>query len=361
LIDPYLDGKEIIVYKEGYRPLVPPTETYKEYDLYPGGGVTLLNSEWSLDEVIAVQIVHMVAQTSSGGGRFSDVVNITANITLSSTHYGKRLRCEGASSTQLVITMDDLTNVPEGTGMKFTSNGGTQNQTRIVAAPGNVFRYHLTSYPELSFSPGESLTVEKRIIGGTAYWEVYDADHGLRTVGERFAGTWKDHPNTKPEDGSLYDGDEWPRIWWWINNKLPATHYISDALVTGGGYVHPAGKEGLFVIHPTLKKFRLPNMQELTERGLKDMDTYGSDTGRVYDYPGGVQNEQTGAHTHTGASLRSGSHSSASSALTGPVKFLVNTAGDGAASQSDFVTGGVTGATGAMRVKNAGVVYLRRF
>jgi hypothetical protein len=363
LSDPYLDGKVLVAYKEGLgRPLVPPTETYKEFDYYPGGGIQLLNGlVWSLDEIIAIWIENKIPQTVSSTGRFVDVAEITADLTLNNTHYNKRLRCECAASVVLVVTMDDLNNVPDGAAFKFMGNGGMQNQTRLIAAPGNLFRHGRTNYTEITFSPGESLTIEKRIISSTAYWEVYDADKAIDMVGERFAATWKDHPNCKPEDGALYDGDEWPRIWYWINNKLPGTHKITDALVTGGGYVHPAGKEGLFVVHPTLKKFRLPNTQSLAERGLKDFDSYNADGTRVYDYPGGVQNEQVADHTHTGLNIRSGSHSSASSALSGPIKFLVNNAGDNGATQSDATTGGITGLNGEMRVKNIGVIYLRRF
>jgi hypothetical protein len=362
LEDSYLDGKQFIVHKEMLgRPLVPPTEDYKEYDLVEGGRIELLNgAAWGLNEVIAIQIVNKVPASPVSGGRFASVVTVSVDTTLDSTYYDKRIRARTSGNDRLVITLDDIVNVPDGKGFLIMDGNGDQFQTKIKCASGDSFLYAGFTYSEITIGKGEFLEFEKRIIDSTAYWEVIRADPGIRMVGERFAGTWEDHPNTIPEDGREVDGDDYPRVWWWITTKLPLTHFIiSDAIVDGTTPV-PAGKEGLFVIHSTEKRFRMPNTQGLTERGLLDFDTYGADTGRVYDYPGGVQNEQMGQHTHTGLNIRSGSHSSSSSALAGAIKFLVNNAGDNAASQSDATTGNVTGSTGELRTKNAGVIYLRR-
>lgn len=242
LSDPYLDGKTITkVFKEGQGPLAPPEYAYKDYDLYAGGGVQLLNGQiFSAGERVAVEITYTGQQTLiAGAGMYSAVVVITANTTLASTHRNKRIRCVGASS-RLVVTLENVAAVPEGTFYHITHNDGNQLQTKILPAVGDSITYFTDTYSEMTIAPGEYLRVEK--IG--VKWEAVLVHPGILQVGERMAAGWNAHPNTKPEDATLYDGDDYPRIWWWITNKLPATHVITDDTVTGA-YVHPANKEGL--------------------------------------------------------------------------------------------------------------------
>jgi hypothetical protein len=184
-------------------------------------------------------------------------------------------------------------------------------------------------------------------------------------VGEAFSGRWAEHPNCKPENGTLYDGDEWPRMWWWITNVLPGSHVLTDDLVTGVGYTHPVGKEGIIVRHSSLKKFRLPNTQNLTERSIKSISAYGSDPERVYDYPGGLQNDAVGPHLHGPLTGNSGRHGSSSTEINGVAKILVNNSPETGNSQiANSSSGNVVYAVGSVqetRSKNIAVVYLRRF
>jgi hypothetical protein len=140
-------------------------------------------------------------------------------------------------------------------------------------------------------------------------------------------------------------------MWWWVVNKLPSTHKIVDDTVISGGYVHPADKLGLFVVHSTEKKFRLPNTQNISERGLKAFGTYNIDAERVYDYPGGVQNEMIGPHVHSLPADNSGS---------ADIQSLTTSANADEAISTDHLTGYNIGGT-ENRVKNIGVIYLRRF
>jgi hypothetical protein len=181
-------------------------------------------------------------------------------------------------------------------------------------------------------------------------WEAEMAHPFILQVGERFAGTWKDHPSTKPEDGELYDGDEWPRIWWWLKNKLPSTHYLVDDTVIDSGYVHTFPTVGLFVLHSTLKKFRVPNTQNISERGLLNFNTYNTDGERLTDYPGGTQDEMVGPHTHPLPRDQSGVQDIQSVTST-------PNADEGISNLSP--TGLNTGFEN--RVRNIGVIYLRRF
>lgn len=369
ITDAYLNGKTITgFFKSGYGYLRPNTESVVEWVNVTGGGVQLQNNLiFSNGEVYCVEISYLANQTQIiGGGLYNGVELIDVNTTLNSGHRGKRLRCEASGTTSLVVTMEPVASVPDSTFYHFTSNGGLQNQTRILPDGSDTIVYNGENYTELSFGKGEFV----RIVKTGTFWEAELVHDNILLVGEKFSGTWKDHPSCKPEDGTLYDGDEWPRMWWWIKNKLPATHYITDDSVTGGGYTHPAGQEGLFVIHSTLKKFRLPNTQNLAERGLKNFTSYNSDGQRVYDYPGGVQNESVGpANIKTTAWTGIGiGHNGVSSTSVG---FLA-TLGDGGTISSDSASGtnnnnartitfSVISPGGENRVKNTGVIFMRRF
>lgn len=348
LVDPYLDGKTISkVFRRGIGPIVPEDYTYKEFELLAGGGIRLLNDQiFSADDIVAIEISYLINQTaSSSGNLYNGVVVITANTTLISTHRNKRLRCVGASS-RLVITLESLAAVPDGTFYHVTHNDGNQLQTKILPGGGDTIKYFTDSLSEITISPGEYVRIEKT----GAIWEAVLVHQGVQQVGERMAAGWNSHPNTKPEDGTLYDGDDYPRMWWWLTTKLPATHIVTDDTLTGGGYVHPVGKEGLFVRHSTLKKFRLPNTQNWSERGIKSFTTFNADAERTYDYPGGTQPEMIGPHTHPLPRDAAGILD---------IQSLVVSANADEAISNLSLTGFNTGTEN--RVKNVAVVYCRRF
>lgn len=295
LEDAYLDGKTISgVFKEGFRYLRPDTEPVPEYLPHTGGGIELQGGlQFSQDETWIIEISYLADQStgSVGGGFYNGVELIDSDTTLSVSYRNKRLRTEAAATSTLVVTLESIASVPDGTFYHFTNNGGTHNQTKILPAGSETIKYNGENYTEMWVGRGEYL----RIVRVGIFWEAELVHPFTLQVGERFSGTWKDHPSCKPEEATtLYDGDEWPRIWWWLNNKLPSTHRITDDAVTGGGYTHPQGKEGLFVLHSTLKKFRMPNTQGWLERGLANFNSYGGDASRGYDYPGGTQGAQVG-------------------------------------------------------------------
>lgn len=349
LTDAYLDGKTISgVFKEGFRYLRPDTENIVEWEPVTGGGIELQGDLFfSGGEVYVVEISYLADQTQvASGGMYSGVELIDTDTTLSSSYRNKRLRCHSAASNKLVVTMESVALVPDGTFYHFTSNAGMQNQTRLLPAGSETILYNGENYPELSFGKGEFI----RIVKVGSIWEAEMAHDNILRVGERFAGTWKDHPSTFPENGALFDGDEWPRIWWWISNKLPSTHKITDDNVINGGYSAPTDRRGQFVVHSTLKKFRMPNWQGGTERGLADFATYGTDASRNYDYPGGFQDEMVGPHTHPLPRDASG---------TDDIQSLVITSNADEGITSASLTGNNTGTEN--RVRNFGVIYLRRF
>lgn len=351
LTDPYLDGKTISgVFKEGFRYLRPDTENIVEWEPVTGGGVELQGDLFfSGGEVYVVEISYLAdqAQLAGGGGLYSGVALIDTDTALSLTHRNKRLRCHSAVSNTLAVTLEPVAMVPDGTFYHFTSNAGMQNQTRIFPSGAETILFNSENQIILVIGKGEFIRITK--VG--SIWEAELVHPFVLQVGERFAATWKDHPSCKPEDGTLYDGDEWPRPWWWIILKLPPTHVIVDDTVIDNNYTHPVGKEGLFVRHSTLKKFRVPNTQNLSERGLKNFTTYNTDSERIYDYPGGLQNEMVGPHVHPLPADASGS---------ADIQSITQNANADEGISNDHLTGYNIGGT-ENRVKNFGVIYLRRF
>lgn len=369
ITDAYLDGKTITgFFKTGYGYLRPNTESIVEWITVSGGGIQLQNNLiFSDGEVYCVEISYLVDQVQGGGGGlYSGVELIDIDTTLNSSYRNKRLRCHAAASNKLIVTLESVATVPDGTFYYFTSNGGLQNQAKILPSGTETILFNGENYTEMSFGKGEFVRIAK--VG--SIWEAEQVHPFVLQVGEHASATWKDHPSCKPEDGTLYDGDEWPRPWWWIKNKLPSTHYIIDDNVVNGGYIHPAGKEGLFVIHSSLKKFRLPNTQNLTERGLKSFSIYNADGQRIYDYPGGIQSESIGpgdvkTTVWTGSSIGKNS-------LTVDSIGIVATQGDGGTITTDSASGvnrttartstwPIISPAGENRSKNFGIIYLRRF
>lgn len=291
--DPYLIGKTIeSAFKEGFRFLDPDTDT--TFDNTTGDFALVNGSNFETGEKFTVTIKYAVGTvaTPSSGGLYTGTLSVTAaTYTLLIADKNKRVRCVGSASTQ-VITLPSLATLAVEDGYYFDNScGGTAVQVKLLMNGGDRIRYNgfmaaSDEFSEFWVSKGEVVLIRKF---DDDYAEVITEYKGVE-VGNRQAAGYGAMPGWMPEDGSLDDGDEYGRVWWFINNILPSTHVITDNAVTGGGYAHPVGKEGLFVKHSTLKKFRWPNTQALSERGLLSFGSLGADSGRVYDYPGGVQN-----------------------------------------------------------------------
>jgi hypothetical protein len=352
LTDPYLDGKTISgVFKEGFRYLKPETEAVPEWEVVAGGGIKLLGGkQFSFGEVVSVEISYTGSSGSgsSGGGLYNGTVLIDTNTTLNTTYRNKRIRTESAASNVLVVTLEPVGSVPDGAFYHFTNNGGNQNQTRVLPSGSETIKYNGENYPEMWVGKGEYLRITKT---GT-FWEGELVHPFTLQVGEHASATWKDHPSCKPEDGGLYDGDEWPRIWWWLKNKLaPGSFYVDDTVIDPG-YTHPVDFAGLFVLHSTLKKFRMPNTQGWSERGLANFNTYSGDAAnRPHDYPGGTQAGMVGAISFA---LNKGDGylgSGQNPGWFGPGNPLQPHPDEEITLNNGYEN----------RVKNFGVVYLRRF
>jgi len=353
LNDPYLQNRNVTgIFKEGFRYLVNTTEyTFDDAT----GDVELVSPSLDFSDgeqfIVEVKYAVGVSSTTTAAGLFASTVTVTAaTYSVLSTDKYKR-HCLDAAGTTQVATLPSLSSIATGDFFYFEhKRNGAQAQSKIVTAGTDKIYFNgfegLTEMTELWLAKGESVYLRKE----GSFWEVIFDYSGTR-VGERMAGTFNGHTNWLPEDGSLLDGDEYPGLYWWISNILPNTHYVTDDTVTGGGYTHPAGKEGMFVIHSTLKKFRLPNTQGFSEKALIDFNTFGADPDRTYDYPGGTQAGQVGEFTENIAVPKGHGYTG------GP---NVTRFGNGSTSPENK-TWTVTFNSGKENtVANSGVIYLRR-
>lgn len=353
ITDPYLENRNVTgVHKEGFRYLILDDEATHDD---AAGTLTMADFPLSANEVLAVEIKYNVSgagSTTSATGLFSDTISVTAaTYTVDPADKYKRfsLDCSGAKQE---ITLPALSSLVTGDFVYFEHRrDGAQAQSRVKCAGSDKIYYNglaigVVELTELWVSRGGGLYLRKE---GT-YWEVIGDYEGHR-VGERMSGGYKDHVLWLPEDGALLDGDEYPALYWWLRNVLPNTHQVTDDTVTSSSYVHPTGKEGLFVIHSSSKAFRMPNTQGLSERGLIDFATYGADAGRSYDYPGGVQAGQVGEFTSTVSVPKGYGYTGSPNVL----RF-----GNGS-NNPENVDWSITMNTGKEnRVENFGVIYLRR-
>ena len=359
LTDPYLKNKNVTgVFKEGYRYLEPDVE-FSHDDA--AGTITSIGSELSDGEKFIVEIKYNAGGTvggTSAAGIFSGTITVTAAAySVSALDKGKRFCLDCAGPVQ-VVTLPALSAVAVGDFVYLEhKRAGIQAQSKVIPNGADKILFNglnigTNELTELWVAKGESLYLRKE----STYWEVI-FDYAGSRVGERMSATFKGHPNWKVEDGTLYDGDEYPALYWWLRNVLPSTHCITDDTVVSGVYTHPANKKGLFVIHSTLKKFRLPNTQALSEKGLLDFDSYGADPDRGYDYPGGEQGDLNKAHTHV-LQFKEGKSDDNEPGVTGKYMRKLGAAG-GTNYGNDTATTDSSGGTEA-RVKNFGVIYLRR-
>ncbi|RUP39768.1 MAG: hypothetical protein EKK63_09015 [Acinetobacter sp.] len=306
ITDPYLAGKEIhAVFAEGFREL----EVDDEYETNSADGeITLLGTRvLSYDEKLLVTIRNKVGNgATASNGLYTGTLNVSeATKTLANTDKNKRIRLVGTLSKQ-VINLPALSSISVDDGFYFDNAcGGTAVQPKLLANDTDRIRFNgfnaaSNEFAEFWVGRGEFLLLRKF---DDDYWEVITEYKGVN-VGESFLANHANHPNTIPGNGNAgqvaLDGDEYGRVWWWLNNVLPSNNKISSSSVNSLSYTHPANEVGKWVVHPSLKLFRPPNTQGLTNKMLDSFSNASINTtaGWLNGYPGGYQQEMVGPHTH---------------------------------------------------------------
>jgi hypothetical protein len=280
IVDSYLNGKNIAGFAQrGFGALIPSVEWS-----FSGSTITNLIGNLSDGDTYYVDITYTQPVTAASNKQFfAGIKTLTTNTTLDNTYYNNRIRVNGGNAHIL----PDAGTVPDGTMFYFISQQLGIPQSKISSA--SSFLQPWGALTEVWLGKGEHLWLEKVTISGTPYYEVVNGHDNLQLVGQRFAGTSTHSLNVLAEDDQTHNAADYPRMWWWLNNKADAgTVVVDDSLA------RPANKQGLFIISPTNLQFRMPNTQGLSEKGLLSFSSFGGDSSRAYDYPGGYQADQVG-------------------------------------------------------------------
>lgn len=353
ITDPYFHLKTpASVFKEGFRPLKPLTEWQIITTTTAGDTVEIINgTQFSNGEVVVIKIVYLQAlPVTTNNALFSGVRTSTASETITAADYNFRIRLQ-SSTAVLTETLPLISTVPVATMFYFYDGGGTQKQAKIITQGADRIYWPQFTTPQISevwVAQGQFVQFMVTDIAGTKYYEVISISSAIGEVGEIILPGSKFQNNVLLENGALYDGDEYPGHWWWLNNIAPTVQLITDDNVISSSFVHPAAKVGQYVKHSTLKKFRMPNSQNMVFKGLKDFVTYGGDTAnRPEDNPGGFQTDMIMSHSHNFKKVQTQG--------SGTTSGYVNGLNQGEIGKNTELTGGIE-----QRVKNIGVIYGRR-
>lgn len=285
IIDPYLDGKNIQgVFKEGFRFLKKTTE----YSLIAGGGVHKESENFSPGEVLVVIIAGVVTTPTTTAGLFAGSALISVDVTVDSTQQNKKTKCN-STTTRLTITLPALSSVPQGKFYYFTTFGCNQYQTKFITTGGETIEGFGA---QIVLGRNEFLWLEKR----STLWEVLDVSPGVHMVGRIAGEMYLSFINTLPSNDGLYNALDYPRPHYWLLNILPATHKIITTDGAIAGLARTNASRAMPIVSPGY--FRMPDSQGWSQKGLSSFTSYGSDTTRLLDYPGGWQPGKVGTHLH---------------------------------------------------------------
>lgn len=288
IVDPYLNGKTIAGFAQRAFGAMIPTVEWS----FSGSTITNLIGPLSDGDTYYVDITYLQPVTVNSNKQFfAGIKTLTGNTAMDNTYYNNRIRINAGNSH----TLPDAGTVPDGTMFYFITQQLSIPQAKISSV--SSFLQPWGTLNEVWMGKGEKLWIEKVTISGTPYYEVVDPHPNTEKVGQRYSGTATTSLNVLPEDNSLHDAADYPRLWWWITNKTDAGTLVVDDNLDSGGWVRPANWQGLFVVSLTKQKFRMPDTRNLSEKGLANFSSFGGDATREYDYPGGYQTDQVGQIT----------------------------------------------------------------
>lgn len=304
LTDPYFEGKEITgVFVEGYRYL----KDWKDGEEFNrnewrrvGNSIQLINPEngsygtpndppFNEGAVFAVELSYLqdqiVNESNEPAVAYEEITD--AEFYLSSLNRRKWNILNGLSS-RMVLIAESIATIPDGDWYGFVINGGNQYQTVFKCSGADSININGSSKSRIVFGKTEVWKIYKR-------GESYDIINGLdqlKNVGRFFKSYNSAELNALPCDGVTRNGDDYPRIWDYIQS-LPVNFAVNSATVTINDF-------GCWHYWETggVKYFKTPNKQNMFSRNLKSFSVRNNDIERSSDYPGFLQLETVGRHRH---------------------------------------------------------------
>lgn len=293
IIDPYFNGKNVSgVFKEGFRFLI----TGDEWD-HTEDTITLTNvAPLSSGEVIAVEISYSAEQTGSGGNTPSfpiDVIEITNDVIIDSTHFNKLMEINGSSSI-LNVNFPPFASIPDNTKFAFNTDGGTQRYVAFILSGGNAIRINGETQV-FWLGKGEHLIVQKK----GSYLRILQAPENWQRVGQLVKQDIAPL-NSIPELGGWYLISQYPRLFNWYINKLP------PAQLGSANYPNTPSGDNIrkWCIHLNSGYFWVPDTRGYFDRNTDPSGTIDSTRPVNQRISGTSQAHQVGEFIHKGYLLR---------------------------------------------------------
>jgi hypothetical protein len=311
LVDERLDGfmkSQLLVMEGGYGPHVD-----ADYDLLAGGGITLLNGK-TFDEdaawFITVALSEVVTLPSDSGGNdmFAGVQEITDDVDFDSDLYNK-LCPVNAAATNVTVTFPDLTLIPDGTHVTFTTNGGSQNYCTLQFDAGDTVKWLNQDVNVIYLAKGQQ--IQLYFAGGVCY-----AINNPSFAQMNRGGVWVEYDTDKDTDTGAYlyadeatgvlDKADYPGLYAYIL-QLSGTSVCPLGTGVGQWSYSNAGvyeNKRKFGIDTGAETFRVPHLSGVTAKmsatpGVYEADNVGAFSGTLsithgYSYTGSPNSTVSG-------------------------------------------------------------------
>ncbi len=196
---------------------------------------------------------------SNGSKLFKDIKLVTADTQLDATYLNCLIDINSASN-KIVITLDDIGNVPDMSFFGFMSNRGNHINAVIKAKPGELIYFNDDEVNEIILGKVENVTITKK---GTRFY-VWESKGQFEDVGKPFAD-YAVRKNTIKADGSVLSRAEYPRLW-----KFVQTLTLGSGVVNDADWNASVNNKFQFSLGDGVTTFRIPDLRGVVVRFLDE-------------------------------------------------------------------------------------------
>lgn len=275
--DVYLDARmkdrSYQVSQRGFGFLRPEDEYTDESDpaISSGqGGFKLTGRTFDPADTYHITIYYATTSDVSTSTNELDVIIVSTDIVLDSTHYGKLIVGDAGGDTQ-TFTFPPFSGIPDKTRMSFSSQYGTYKYLKLECDTGDSIKFNDGDKIALFLSRDERIDLIWK--GGVCYVINYEGKAKQR--GELFGG-FGIRTGYMLADGTEYTKSELSGFWDWLINDAPSviktTYTLWNASTAIGAetvYTH----KGLFAVDLVGETFKVPDVSGMYERYLLSGDT----------------------------------------------------------------------------------------
>ena len=285
-------GKEYMVSQRGIG-----TRSFEdELLLLPAGGFQLLNGETFISQDRWFLTVANTVTVSGGGGGgggtspgrglFTDIIEVTADRTITNDDYNKQFEITGAGVIR-TLTFPLLGTIPEDTIFGINTHYTTVRYTAVQLQSGESIRFCGSERNVLWLGKNETLIFEKK----NGFFKVLSYEGDYKRLGEKVKSDIAP-VNSLPETGSWYEFVEYPRFYYDYVSKIPPAQLALASDVTNN--LNNARLR--FSINTITQMFWMPDTGGYFERNV---DPDGNvDVDRILKFTGSFQGANVGKHRH---------------------------------------------------------------